>query len=148
MAYMSRHSSIIDNVPPEQLEMLKLFNHANQLPKILVTQNSAVMQAAFMKVPQDVWMERLFDLQRALKANKTTEATRRFLVTARKSDMLPYIDELLDRAFLGKYEELIEKVRYDYDGFFPYKVTKISKQLLIFEKLEYAELVEYVLKAL
>lgn len=144
MAYLDTHSSILSNISPDKLELIKLFNKANQLPKGLITQNSLLMQAAFTKVPQDVWMERLIDLQIALKTKKSTEANRRLLVTARKSDMLPHVDQLLDQAFLQKYEELIEKVRYDFNGFFPYKVSLMNQQLLVFEKLEYSELLTYI----
>lgn len=146
MAYMSSPSVILGESPSaEHLAMLKAFTRANGLPQVLLTHNSTMMQKAFMSVSQYTWMSRIEDLQVALKVKNASESVRRMLVTARKCEQLPHINQLLDRAFLEKYDELTSKIKFDYDGFFPYRITKMNKDLLVFEKLQYAELVTYIL---
>lgn len=146
MAYMSSHTNILSgDMLPEHKVMLQLFSKAAKLPQVLFTQNSIAMQSAFMKVSQSVWMERLNDLQTALQARNTTEGVRRFLVICRNNNLRPRTEELLNAVFLQKYDELIDKVKYDYDGFFPYRITKMNQKLLVFEKLTHSELIEYIL---
>lgn len=145
MAHMDSYPTMTNNnILPGQFELIKLFSIANQLPQILFTQNSQAMQAAFLKVPQSVWMTRLNDLQIALKSKSQREGVKLFLLNRHDSNLLPGLETLLDAVFMEKYLELVNKVQFDYGGFFPYKITRMNQKLLVFEKLEYMELNTYI----
>lgn len=138
--------SLLQEVNPEVLMMKDYFNKAHSFPKQLVTQNQSRMQKAFLSVPQDIWFERVVDLQDALQAYRLPDVKRRAMVAGRSAGMSERIDQILDSAFLGKYEELIGRVLYDFDGFFPYAVSKVNQNLIVFEKMSALTLVEYVVK--
>lgn len=163
MAYMSTHSTTLSDVSPEHLALLKLFNKANLLPDILTSHNSALMQKAFLSAAQDNWKLHLQHLQEALQAKNTVEGTRKFLLA--KLDFYSDITEpllvviptgvapttdntkrLLAQAFLEKYEELRDKIDYDYEGFFPYQVSDYNQYLLVFKKLPPEAITRYILE--
>lgn len=131
---------------PEVMGLKKYFEIAKRFPAVLVTQNKGAMQQAYVMVPIDVWTERMIDLQNALQSSKTNTTMRRNLVTLRSAGMSPLVDDVLDRAFLEKYDELMERIIYDFEDFFPYNVTATNQKSMIFEKMRDLELVQYVLK--
>jgi hypothetical protein len=132
----------------EVLALKKLFESAKQFPQVLVTQNKGAMQQAYVKVPLETWAERVMDLQEALQCSRAGTLLRRSMVTFRSSGMTPLVDELLDKAFLDKYDELMERIIYDFNDFFPYNITATNPKVMIFEKMPDAEMVEYVIKKL
>jgi hypothetical protein len=60
--------------------------------------------------------------------------------------MSAQVDEVVDAAFLNKYEELMGRVMNDFRDFFPYKVARSNQRIMIFEKLGQLDLIEYVMK--
>lgn len=137
---------LMTNTPEAHL-MQKYYKETKIFPKLLVTHNNASMQRAYLSVSQDIWIERVLDLQMALQSTLNSEKARRDMVTRSPAlHMLPEVTELLDRAFLSKYDELMLRVRNDFYNFFPYKIGQMSPQLMIFEKMDQVELISYVMK--
>lgn len=132
----------------ELFAMSDYLTKARHFPKILVTQNSAVMQKAYTMVPAEVWWERLHDLQDALHNYKGDAGVRRIIATGRASGLSPQIDSILDAAFIDKYEHLINRVVYDFENFFPYRITRTNQKLMIFEMMDDTRLIEHVLRRL
>lgn len=130
------------------MEMGDYFTEAASFPKYLVTHSGAVMQKAYPLVPASVWGEKVTDLTRALQRAHENPAVRRMLVTAHPAEMTAEIDQLLDNAFLDKYDQLLGRVVNDFKDFFPYRVARSNQKLLVFERLDNLRLVEYVLQRL
>lgn len=128
--------------------MREYFNTIKNYPKLLITQNNAIMQQAYLAVPANVWSERLIDLQNALQSTDSNDIRRRRMVTAHGAGMSAHVDEVLDAAFLGKYDELLPKVTNDFRNLFPYKVARTNQKLIVFERLDQFQLINYVLRRL
>lgn len=132
----------------DHLAMKRYFDTAKCYPKLLITQNSPLMQHAYLMVPANVWSERILDLQDALQLSRSNEQSRRRMVLARGSGMTAHVDEVLDRAFLQKYDELLLRVKNDLNDYFPYRVSRTNQKLMVFERLDQFELINYVLRRL
>lgn len=145
MEQFSVDCSRLELVRPQVMQMKKYFDMAKCFPKYLITQNKPVMKKAFAMVPAAIWSERIYDLQEALQLSHASDWQRRVIVTARSSGMTDTVDRALDVAFLDKYEELMEKVLYQFDDFFPYAVSRTNRDLFVFEKMDSSQLVQYVL---
>lgn len=138
----------LDLIRPEVMSMQKYFSMAKHFPKYLITQNGVMMKKAFTMVPAEIWWERITDLQEALQLSGANDFQRRIIVTARSSGMSEEVDHALDLAFTNKYEEMMEKVLHSFNDFWPYRISRTNQDLLIFNKLNGMELVEYVMKRL
>ncbi|BAW19134.1 hypothetical protein [Ralstonia phage RP31] len=132
----------------DHVTMKYYFDTVKPYPKHLVTQNHKVMQQAYVMVPADIWSERIIDLQDALQLTNANDWRRRQIVTSHSAGMSAMVDEVLDAAFLAKYDELLARVTNDFRNLFPYKIARTNQKLMVFEKLDNMQLVEYVLKRL
>lgn len=146
MNLLSADSTRLDLIRPEVMSMQKYFSMAKHFPKYLVTQNGKMMKKAFTMVPAEIWWDRLIDLQEALQLSGANDLQRRNIVTAHPSGMSSVIDVVLDLAFIHKYEEMIEKVLYNFDDFFPYTLSRSNQDLFVFKKMSNMKIVEYVLE--
>lgn len=146
MELISIDSTRLEIVRPQVMQMKKYFDMAKYFPKYLITQNQPSMKKAFAMVPAAIWAERIYDLQEALQLSCASDLQRRNIITARPSGMTDTVDHALDIAFLGKYEELMERVLYDFEDFFPYTVSRSNRDLFVFEKMSNMRIVEYVLE--
>lgn len=146
MDLFSTDSTRLDLIRPEIMSMKKHFEMAKRYPRFLITQNDAAMKKAFTMVPAEIWWERITDLQEALQLSGANDFQRRIIVTARSSGMSEAVDDALDAAFVSKYEEVMEKVLYSFDDFFPYTVSRSNRELFVFEKMSSLRMVQYVLE--
>lgn len=133
---------------PEVMTMKKYFDIAKHFPNRLITQNKPNMQRAYVSVPLDVWAERVLNLQDALQSSRNSNQVRRSIVIMKYTGMTDRVEEVLDSAFLDKYDELMHRVLYDFNDFFPYIITHTSQQVFIFEKMKDMDLISYVIKRL
>lgn len=137
------------SLPRSERGQLKfLFDTVLRYPRHLVTHNEKIMQRAYTLVPADIWGEKCMDLTQALQLSRGNELARRTIITGRAAGMSPMVDELLDAAFVNKYEELMARVQNDFEDFWPYKLARSNQKLMIFEKLGAMDLVEFVMKQL
>jgi hypothetical protein len=120
--------------------MQKRFATAKQLPKYLITQNDPLMKKAFTLVPAVIWAGRINSLQNALQFSFSNDLHKRVFAPEHYSET----SDTLDVAFSNKYDELIGKVLYDFDGFWPYRISRTNQDLMVFDKLDDMALIEYV----
>lgn len=133
------------NTQPRRDELIGLFTKTKQLPKLLITHNTPEMVNAFYKVSCAVWMQRLDNLQLALRNREVDEGTRRFMVLSNENDIPQAVNDILSNAFIGKYDELALKAKYDFEGFFPYSVKSFNRKMTVFELMPSMFLTNYVL---
>lgn len=145
MEQFSADSTCVDIARPKIMLMKKYFDMAKYFPQYLITQNKPVMKKAFTMVPAAIWAERIHVLQEVLQMSRASDLQRRSIITAHSSGMVDTVDDVLNIAFLDKYEELMEKVLYQFDDFFPYTVSRTNRDLFVFEKMNSMRIVEYVL---
>jgi hypothetical protein len=135
-----------DRARPEVAMLQQYFSIAKKLPNTLVTQNHISLQEAYTTVPGDIWMNRVVDLELALQSSRNSEQARRNIVTRFPADnMAPWVTDLLDRAFLLKYEELIKRVKYDFNDFFPYHIAATNPKVMLLTKMSDTELINCVM---
>lgn len=130
----------------DRTQLKLLFDTVLRFPKHLVTHNEKIMQRAYTLVPADIWGEKCMDLTQALQLSRGNELSRRQIITGRPAGMTPMVDEIVDAAFSGKYDELMNRVRHDFEDFWPYRLARSNQKLMIFEKLSSMQLVEFVMK--
>lgn len=130
----------------DRVLMQRRFQTAAKAPRYLVSHNSGIVQSAYRSVPADVWGERCLDLTTALQASRSDAHTRRTLVTLSPAGMSARVDQLVDIAFIEKYEQLMPRVLLDFEDFYPYKIHRTNEKLMVFARLSELELVEYVLR--
>lgn len=148
MQFFSADPTQLDNARPEIMSMKKYFDRAKYFPKVLVTQNKPKLQQAFALASADTWSSRLIGLEDALQTPKIPDRMRRSFLISSSADTTDAVKKLLDEAFLEKYEELLFRVLYDFDDFFPYGITRANHQVIIFEKLDPLSLTKHVLSRL
>lgn len=148
MQSFSADVSHLSEIRPELTSMKNYFDRAKHFPRVLISQNNPELQKAYILVPADIWGERVMDLQEALQSSKLSTFMRRNIVVARRCGMSSLVEETMDNAFLKKYEELMNRVIYDFDDFFPYQITRSNQQVMIFEKFDPLSMVQYVLRRL
>lgn len=127
-------------------ELITLFTRTKIMPKILITHNTAEMANLFTRVSQSIWMQRLDNLQMALHNRQADEGQRRFSVLFNENEVSGELNELLSNCFLEKYEELALKAKYDFNGFFPYRLQSFNSKMVIWEMLPGMNLTNYVLQ--
>lgn len=127
------------------LSLQRRFSNTKQFPQYLITQNKPAMRKAFTIVPVDILTMRIQHLQLTLQSGSMDDSLNKISIVCSSSGKNPYLETILDRAFLEKYEELREKVIHVFNNFFPYRISSTTQDLFIFEKLDNMELVEYVL---
>lgn len=135
-----------DRARPEIKMLQDYFRIAKRLPHTLVTQNHISLQEAFITVPYDIWTNRVVDLELALQSSRNSEMARRRMVTRFPADnMPPWVTDLLDQAFLKKYEELILRVKHDFNDFFPYHISATSPKVMMLTKMNDQDLINCVM---
>lgn len=135
-----------DRARPEVGMLQQYFRVAKALPNTLVTQNHASLQEAFKSVPRSIWVNRVVDLELALQSSRNSEQARRSLVTRFPAEnMPPWVTDLLDHAFLTKYEELILRVKHDFNDFFPYHIAATNPKVMLLTKMSDKELINCVM---
>lgn len=128
-------------------QMRSYFRESKNFPQLLVTQNSRFMQGVFLTVPQHVWTQRVANLELALQASRQGDAARRLIITESPTvDISLIAREQVNNAFLEKYEELMRRVKLDFQDYFPYHIKSTSAKVMLFEKMSELELVRYVLQ--
>lgn len=135
------------DMTPEVKMMQRHFEKVKAYPDTLVSHNNVFIQQAFTTVSQEVWMDRVLDLQQALQSFRNSEVVRRRMVT---QSPLPNISESLrkdlNKAFVQKYDELMPRVLNDFHDFFPYAIDRMNPQVMVFKKMSRFELIEYVMR--
>lgn len=140
-------NDLVDLKTPEVKMMQRYFERVKNFPEYLVTHNNVSVQRAYLAVPQEVWMQRVLDLQQALQSFRNGEIARRSIVTQSPlEEVLPIVRNKLDKAFISKYEELMLRVKNDFEDFFPYSIDSTNPQLMVFKKMSRFELIEYVMR--
>lgn len=128
-------------------DMQRYFEMSKKYPQLLVTQNDRKIREAYTAVSRNIWNYRIHDLEEALRCTGAAEQARRDVVTRNPVEMMPvWITDQLNEAFLQKYEELIPRVKNDFQDFFPYRISQTSPKLMIFEKMNQFELISCVMK--
>lgn len=127
-------------------ELITLFTRTKIMPKMLVTHNTPEMASLFTRVSQSIWMQRLDNLQMALHNRQADEGQRRFSVLSNENDVSNDLNELLSNSFIEKYDELALKAKYDFDGFFPYRLHSFNSKMVMWEMMPGMNLTNYVLQ--
>lgn len=148
MEHFLVNSNCLDISLPKIMSIKKYFDIAKCSPKYFITQNKPSMKQVFVTVPAATWAERVYSLQEALQTSRISDAQRRSIITSHSSGISDTVDNALNIAFLDKYEELMEKVLYGFDDFWPYQISRTNQNLMVFNKLNDMDLVEYVMKRL
>lgn len=131
----------------ERGQIQEYFKEAKNFPQLLGTQNSRFMQNVFLAVPQHVWTQRVANLELALQSSRQGDTARRHIVTRPPTLGISLLaQEQLNNAFLEKYEELMQKVKYEFHDYFPYHIKSTGAKVMLFEKMSDLELVRYVLQ--
>lgn len=135
-----------DRARPEVKLLQEYFRIAKQLPQKLITQNNPAMQEAFKSVSRSIWTHRVTDLELALQSSRNSEKARREMVTRFPAENMPiWVTDLLNQAFVGKYEELILRVKNDFNDFFPYHISGTSPKIMVLDKMTDVELINCVM---
>lgn len=136
-----------DRARPEVKMLQQYFRIARNLPDLLVTQNQPALQEAYKSVPRNIWTYRVTDLELALQSSRNSEKARRDMVTRFPAENMPvWVTDLLNQAFVGKYEELLLRVKNDFQDFFPYHIASTSPKVMLLKKLSDVELIDCVMK--
>lgn len=144
MLHIAREHS---DCTPEIKMMQRYFEQVKHFPEQLVTHNNLRMQHAFVSVTQEVWMQRVLDLQQALQSFRNGEAARRRMVTQSPlPSVMTWLVEEVNDVFLLKYEEMMQHVLHNFQDFFPYSIEQATPQVMVFKKMGRFELIEYVMR--
>jgi hypothetical protein len=136
-----------DRARPEVKMLQEYFRIAKHLPDRLITQNHPAMQEAYKSVSRNIWTHRVTDLELALQSSRNSEKARRDMVTRFPAENMPiWVTDLLNQAFMGKYEELILRVKNDFQDFFPYHIASTSPKIMVLNKMTNVELIDCVMK--
>jgi hypothetical protein len=135
-----------DRARPEVAMLQQYFRIAKNLPQLLVTQNQPALQEAYRSVSRSIWTQRVTDLELALQSSRNSEKARRDMVTRFPAENMPlWVTDLLNHAFTAKYEELILRVKHDFNDFFPYHIASTSPKIMVLEKMTDIQLINCVM---